>query len=727
MSIYELFEEQVKRTPNAVAVVFGKKSLTYRELDLEINKMSAYLQSSGAKKGDIIGISLRRSLEMIIALLGIVKSGAAYLPLDPGFPLGRIRFMVEDSECPFLVTENSLLSTFDYYQGKIISVEDYNFHDSQSEEAESDADNLAYIIYTSGSTGNPKGVQITHRSLNNFLQSMQKVPGISNTDSLLAITTLSFDISGLEIFLPLISGAKLIVASKAESQDANLLLNMMKNVSVMQATPSTWKMLLNAGWNEKLNLKALCGGEALTRDLADRLLPKVDSLWNMYGPTETTIWSSVSKFEPGQDIIHLGKPIDNTQFYIVDKNDRFCAPGVAGELLIGGAGLSIGYLKRDELTAKKFTINPFDKENETKVYRTGDLVRLTANNKLEFLGRIDNQVKLRGFRIELGEIEASIRKNKNVKDAAVVVNEIDKNDSRIVAYFVPDSKDENKSAYNVEKWHNEWNYLYETAVDKAANKSEQNYNLDFEAVKIVTDDESHLKQGFNEWFSQTIDRIRSLNPDRALEIGCGGGQILKEIAPYCSFYAATDFAESSIRVLEKQLKENPIDNARIELFVTEATADLPFEKHSFDTIIINSVAQYFPGYEYLIKVIDKCLEMLREDGVIYLGDIQSYSLLRNHHLNDQLSHLSEGTKVGDFKRIIENRTRNEEELVVDPDFFYALKKSYNLGRVEIKLRRGNSVNETTLYHYDVFIYPENRQFASCEQRQIKLARKQHQP
>ena len=719
MNIYTLIKAQVEKTPHSVAAVFGKRKLSYKELDLEIGKMCTCLKNSGVKKGDIVGVSLKRSLEMVIALLGIVKSGAAYLPLDPNFPAERLKFMIDDSECPFLITEDSLKNAFSYYRGKLIDIDEYRSHVVKPTDDDNfDENGLAYIIYTSGSTGNPKGVQITNRSLINFLQSMKKVPGISDRDSLLAITTLSFDISGLEIYLPLISGAKLIIASKEEAQDAHLLLNKLKSVSIMQATPSTWKMLLDAGWNEKLNLKALCGGEALTRDLADKLLPRVGSLWNMYGPTETTIWSSVAKVEQGTDIIHLGRPIDNTQFYIVDKNNRFCAPGVAGELLIGGEGLSIGYLKRDDLTTEKFIVNPFDKEKKTKVYRTGDLVRLTANNKLEFLGRLDNQVKLRGFRIELGEIEALIRKNKRVKDTAVIVREFEKNDSRLVAWIVAQSNEDNKSNYGVEKWQNEWNYLYKTAVDKAGDGTRKDFNLDFEAVKVVTEDESHLVDGFNEWFSQTIDRIKSLNPERVLEIGCGGGQILKQLAPNCSFYAATDFAESSIKILENQLINKPDNYAQIELLVKEANAELPFKKYSFDTVIINSVAQYFPGYEYFAEVIIRALDMLSEGGVIYLGDIQSYSLLKNHHLNDQINHLYAGATVGDFKRIIENRTKNEEELVVDPDFFYALKKVHNLGRVEIKLRRGKSLNETTRYHYDVFIYPENRESSSSDYRQM---------
>jgi amino acid adenylation domain-containing protein len=437
MTVYDLVKNQISAKPDQFAVRFGNNELKYRQLDEEVNKMSSYLLGSGIKRGDIVGISVNRSIEMVVTLLGIIKIGAIYIPLDPDFPANRLKYMLEDSECKFLVTENSLKESFNYYNGNILVVENYkSFQATDFETDLIDDKSVVYILYTSGSTGNPKGVQITHESLVNFLLSMQKTPGLSEKDILLAITTLSFDISGLEIYLPLITGAQLIVASKEETKDGGLLLEKVKNASVMQATPSTWKLLLEAGWNQKLNLKALCGGEALTRDLADKLLDRVDVLWNMYGPTETTIWSSCSKVEPGDSIIHLGRPIANTQFYIVDKNNRFCPPGIAGELLIGGKGLSVGYFKREQLTSEKFILNPFDKEQKTKVYKTGDLVRLTPKKELEFLGRIDSQVKIRGFRIELGEIETLIMHTDLVKDCTVVVKEFNDNDKKIVAFYL---------------------------------------------------------------------------------------------------------------------------------------------------------------------------------------------------------------------------------------------------------------------------------------------------
>ncbi|BDQ02803.1 amino acid adenylation domain-containing protein [Ignavibacterium sp.] len=441
MTVYSLFKKQVSDSPNSIAISFNGNKISYKKLAEESDKIAHLLIESGVKPGDIVGLCINRSAEMIIALLGIIKSGAAYLPLDPFFPDKRLEYMLNDSATRFLITESLLFPKFSYYKGKFIDVNEIKQIKLSSEVVDkSDENNLAYVIYTSGSTGNPKGVQIAHYSLTNFLLSMQKTPGISEKDNILALTTLSFDISGLEIFLPLITGAKITIATRDEAKDGKSLLDKIKKekVTIVQATPSTWKMMIDSGWNEKLKIKALCGGEPLPQDIAAKLLELVDELWNMYGPTETTIWSSCSRVIKGESI-HLGKPIANTQFYIVDRDLNFCPPGVAGELLIGGAGLSIGYLNRDDLTTEKFITNPFDKEGKSKVYRTGDLVKLNSKMQLEFLGRIDNQVKIRGYRIELEEIENVIKKNEAVKDCAVVVKEVN-NDKKIIAYLVLKSK-----------------------------------------------------------------------------------------------------------------------------------------------------------------------------------------------------------------------------------------------------------------------------------------------
>ncbi len=710
MTAFNLFEEQCKKTPEAIAVQYGTKVLNFSQLHNEVVKLSAYLNNLGAGKGNFIGVSLQRSIEMVIALLAITKTGAAYLPLDPSFPSDRLKFMLEDSSCSMLLTEESLIESFNYYKGKLIDIKEYkNFGlNNHSETANFDENDLAYLLYTSGSTGKPKGVQITHRGLVNFLLSMKYVPGMTESDSLLAVTTLSFDISGLEIYLPLITGAKLVIASGDEVKDGNLLLKkLMDNISVMQCTPSTWKMLIDSGWNEKLKLKALCGGEELTRDLADKLLERVDSLWNMYGPTETTIWSSAGQVLKNSGPIYLGRPIRNTQFYIVDKNNQLCPPGVPGELLIGGDGLSAGYLNRNELTEEKFIPDPFNKENKGRLYRTGDLVKLTFNKEIEFLGRIDSQVKIRGFRIELGEIESIIRKNLYVQDCVAVVKEFKDKDKRIIAYFISKKNSHGRNYgmdENVNTWRTNWDDIYNRAIDKTKETKNKNTELGYLVVEQFEHNNNYREQ-YNVWIDQTTERIKGLKHNKVLEIGCGGGDILKRIALECEFYAAVDLSEAVIKHLDEELKNSDKKYPEIQLFAQPADSDLPFAAKSFDIIILNSIIQYFPNKEYLVNVINKKLNLLSDDGCLFIGDVQSYSLMQNFNLHEQLNYIAPEEKINDLKQIVNNKVRIEPEFFIDPEFFYSLSaKDKRISRVEIKPIKGSVDNEPSVYHYDVFIY-----------------------
>jgi surfactin family lipopeptide synthetase A len=441
--IHQLFETQVERTPDAVAAVFGKEHLTYRELNSKANQLAHYLQKLGVGPEVLVGLCVERSLEMVVGLLGILKAGGAYVPLDPAFPSKRISFMLEDAQAPVLVTQQHLLSQLPAHGTKAVCLDaDAAVLAQQGEDnprSELTSDELAYVIYTSGSTGRPKGVQILHRAVVNFLLSMREQPGLTAEDSWLAITTLSFDIAALELFLPLLVGARLIVASRDTAADGAALAETLTRagVTVMQATPITWRLLLAAGWQGNPDLKILCGGEALPQDLAQQLLPRAASLWNLYGPTETTIWSTLCKIEPGDEVISIGRPIANTQVYLLDSKLQPVPFGVPGELYIGGDGLARGYLNRPELTAERFIPHPFSNEPAARLYKTGDLARYRADGTIEHLGRLDFQIKLRGFRIELGEIEAVLAQHPAVHQAVVVAREDTPGDKRLVAYVVP--------------------------------------------------------------------------------------------------------------------------------------------------------------------------------------------------------------------------------------------------------------------------------------------------
>ena len=345
--------------------------------------------------------------------------------------------MLADAKPAVLVTLTELLGNLPPNESKIVCVDDFAAVKEAPRTGPVEPGDLAYLIYTSGSTGKPKGVQVSHSAVVNFLSSMRVSPGLDVRDTLLSVTTSSFDIFGLELWLPLTTGAKVVIAPQELGMDGSQLAKLMAtcNVTVMQATPSTWRILLESGWEGDAGLRILCGGEPWPEELATQLLPKCLSLWNMYGPTETTIWSAVHRILPESPVL-IGPPIANTQFYVVDKQLQLVPVGVPGELLIGGEGLARGYWNRPELTAEKFIANPFSPDVDAQLYRSGDLVRRFADGNLEFLSRLDNQVKIRGFRIELGEIEAVLRQHPAVRQAAVIAREDTLGDKRLVAYLV---------------------------------------------------------------------------------------------------------------------------------------------------------------------------------------------------------------------------------------------------------------------------------------------------
>jgi amino acid adenylation domain-containing protein len=438
-TLIDLLAETVRQYPDKVAVRYNNQTLTYEELENSSNQFARVLTENKIQRGDLIGLAVDRSSEMLIALLAIMKTGAAYIPIDPEFPQKRIEFMLNDSATKILVTSKKYKGRF-HAKAKEILIEEawdkMSTYSVASMHREISGVDLAYVLYTSGSTGNPKGVQIEHHNLFNFLLSMQKAPGMNSGDCLLAITTISFDIAGLELYLPLISGAELVIADAETAKDGRRLLDLIESdgITVMQATPSTWRMMLDAGWQKRVDLKILCGGEGLPKDIADKLLVRCGSLWNMYGPTETTIWSTVKQIRKDDEIISIGRPIDNTEVYILDEYLNPLPESVVGEIFIAGAGVARGYLHRDELTREKFCDNLFEKNSSEKMYRTGDLGRFLEGGEIQCLGRIDHQVKIRGYRIELGEIEQGLLKQKGIKEAVVIaLNE------RLVAYIVPSS------------------------------------------------------------------------------------------------------------------------------------------------------------------------------------------------------------------------------------------------------------------------------------------------
>jgi amino acid adenylation domain-containing protein/FkbM family methyltransferase len=439
--LHHLIEAQAARTPDRVAVVSEGRKLTYGELNARAERLAHQLRELKVGPEVRVGLLVERSPEMVVGLLGILKAGGAYVPLDPAFPADRLAYMVEDSRMGVLVTHRELDAALSVRPPVIVRLDSDKEAPARRRSdrptlARISPDDLAYVLYTSGSTGKPKGVEIPHAAMVNFLLSMRREPGFTANDTLLAVTTLSFDIAGLELYLPLISGGKVVIAGRDDALDPSRLMERMRDsgCTVMQATPTTWGALINAGWNGSAGLKLLCGGEALPRDLAQALLTRGDELWNLYGPTETTVWSTIERITSAEGPLTIGRPIANTQVVVLDAERDLVPVGLVGEICIGGAGVARGYLGRDELTRERFIPSPFAPNG--RLYRTGDLGRWLPDGRLECLGRNDQQVKVRGFRIEPGEIEATIARHPAVGEVAVIARDDGPGERRLVAYLV---------------------------------------------------------------------------------------------------------------------------------------------------------------------------------------------------------------------------------------------------------------------------------------------------
>lgn len=427
-SVDRMFETQVKLRPDAIAASDDKQQVTYNELNQRANQLAHYLQSKGYVSGDLLAVYMERSVNLLITILGIIKSGACYLPIDPGYPDARIQYILKDARVTAIVTEDALSvslikNTVPIINTNSVRLDKYSKTTPDIKLIESSP---VYVIYTSGSTGKPKGIKVSHKSLSNLLQSMADQPGLTPSDSLVAVTTIAFDIAAMELFLPLVTGAMVVIAGQNISHDPGRLslLIHQSRANCMQATPVTWELLLESGWTPPTHFKCLCGGESLSMSLASSLLDHEISLWNLYGPSETTIWSSIKQITasdlntPGSSM-SIGAPIENTQFYILDEHQQIQPFGIPGELYIGGYGLAINYHHQPQMTCEKFvgvTLLPGMAE---RLFRTGDRVRQLSNETFLFLGRMDNQIKLRGFRVELGEIESLLEQYPCVSKAAV--------------------------------------------------------------------------------------------------------------------------------------------------------------------------------------------------------------------------------------------------------------------------------------------------------------------
>jgi len=710
----ELFERRAEQAPDEAALVFGAATLSRRELDRRAEILAQALVRLGIRGEDLVALHLGRGLGMAVAMLAVHKAGAAYVPLDPTFPPERLERMTRDADVRAVLSNRPFRGQWPSGIPVVPVAEapdgdrwaDVDAPESRRPEVRARPDGLAYVIYTSGSTGRPKGVQVTHGALVNFLLSMKERPGFGAGDVLVAVTTLSFDIAGLEIFLPLIAGGRLVIAQREVAVDGDRLAALLdvSGATVLQATPATWKLLLQAGWRGLGGFRTLCGGEALPRDLARRLLEGGADLWNLYGPTETTIWSAVTQVRAEAGPVPIGRPIDRTELLILNRALEPVADGAEGELFLGGAGLARGYLRRPGLTAERFVPHLGSSQPGGRLYRTGDLARFRSDGQAEFLGRTDHQVKIRGFRIELGEIESLLLENPEVAEAVVVTHGETPESQGLAAYVVPkveawaESRSHLVSREQVEKWREIWDQTYgDTEETRDPLFNTRGWNSSYSGLPIPDDE-------MREWVDGTVARILGLRPQRILEIGFGTGLLLFRLAPSCSRYVGTDISSRAVRQLEARLAE--VDLPQVGVLEAPAHDLAKTGDERFDLVVLNSVIQYFPSAEYLLEVLAAAIPKLAPGGAIFLGDVRNLALQETFHASLQLMRVEPSMTVARFRQQVRRQVLGEEELTFDPAFFKVVGRrlGVDLGGAAW-LRRGRHHNEMSCFRYDVVLRP----------------------
>jgi amino acid adenylation domain-containing protein len=716
--LHQWFEAQVEQTPDAVAVVFENQRLTYSELNAKANQLAFYLRSLGVKTDSLVGICVERCLEMLIGILGILKAGGAYVPLDPTYPQERLAFMLEDSQTSILLSQQHLTEKLPPHQAQVICL-DSDWHKIATQSSENltcnvNSYNLAYVIYTSGSTGKPKGVLVNHANVVRLFTATEQWFHFNHQDVWTLFHSYAFDFSVWEIWGALIYGGRLVIVPYwiSRSPDAFYDLLSQEQVTVLNQTPSAFRQLMYAEAQANENAKPLSlrlvifGGEALEiqslKPWFDRHGDQVPQLVNMYGITETTVhvtYRPLTKADLEHTKSLVGRHIPDLQVYLLDQNRQLVPIGVPGEIYVGGAGVARGYLNRPQLTEERF-INHCFANTSTRVYKTGDLGRYLPNGDIEYLGRIDHQVKIRGFRIELGEIEASLKQHESVEDALVIST-----DNRLVCYVIPTSfsNDQELLAQQVSEWRSLYDETYsQTNSTQEASLNLTGWNSSYTNLPIPQDQMRY-------WVESTVERILACQPQRVLEIGCGTGLLLLRVAPHCSQYWATDFSATALNYVQKVLdtQQNPLPQVR--LFQRLADNFEEIQSASFDTVIINSVIQYFPSINYLLRVLEGASQVVESGGKIFVGDVRNLTLLSAFHTSIALYNAPDSLSIEELQQQVQKRLNQEEELVIDPAFFLALPLHLpQITYVQIQPKRGYDRNELSLFRYDVILYVGNQ-------------------
>jgi amino acid adenylation domain-containing protein len=724
-TVYELFEEQVKKTPESIAVIYGDEQLTYRVLNERANQVAHYLRGIGVVPDTPVAVAFERSVEMIIGLLGVLKAGGAYVPLDSSYPPERLQFMLDDTNTPVLLTQFSLKKMFKTYPHTILTLDEdwptIQKHLTTNLSSITFPYNLAYIIYTSGSTGKPKGVMVEHKNLTNIYFAWENQYNLKEIKNYLQMANFSFDVFTGDWVRALCSGGKLILCPKDFLLFPEKLYHLIvsQQIEFAEFTPAVLMGLVEYLESRNFLLKDMkvlvCGSDQWLLDeyiRVRKVCSTITSIGNSYGLTETTIDSSYFKGNLLKSAncrsVPIGHQIANTQFYLLDDYLNPVPLGVEGELYIGGDGLARGYLNRSSLTAERFIPNLFviqqdvSESKNLRLYRTGDLGRYLQDGNIEYIGRIDDQVKIRGYRIELGEIESVITTYNEIKQCIVLVRnhrvqseQIVEADKSLVAYYIK----KNPLGLNLvnEDFIAGWQKVYQ---EEYADIDDDNFQANFDGWISSYTEAPINHDEMVEWLEATTSRILSLKPKVVLEIGSGNGLILFKLLKNVDYYIGTDFSQNVIdythRVVEKFDSKN-----KVSLYC--AAADLiPYNniKVSYDTVIINSVVQYFPNLKYLTTVINKVIKNINVSAKIFIGDVRDYRLLECFHYSVQKFKKNQVTP-----REVSYFAQKDKELLISPEYFLHLKDKNNfISHVELIPKLGKSINELNCYRYDVIIH-----------------------
>ncbi len=708
--IHEMFEDAAKRAPEAPALIASNATMTYGELNAAANRLAHRLQRSGVGPEVRVALVMERCAQSIVAILGVFKAGGAYVPIDPSDPPKRQSMMLTNCGAHVVLVSTAKGSELNFDGLVCIDPSAPDLVNERQDNPISSVgpDNAAYVIYTSGSTGKPNGVVGLHRGITNrqrwMMQEFPYAPGEVGCVK----TALPFFDSGGEIFWPLVSGAPLVVVDPATGRDPVRLVKLLEEhrVTRLVAVPSLLRSILDCGedLSSRLGHLKYChsSGEALHDDVASRFMETLPecTLINLYGSAEVSADVTLEVISAQDPECTIGKPIGNTRIYVLDHDLNPVPSRFEGEICVGGAGLARGYLDCADLTATKFVPDPFSLTGGERLFRTGDRGRFRPDGTLEYLGRVDQQIKIRGFRIEPGEVEAALLAHPGVSEAVVTASAGPHGDMRLVAAVVSLERLDHSQGGTEADRVGEWQRLYEEFYGQVAAEPKR----ENEMWRSSYTGEPFAAAEMSEWVGEAVARIRAFAPQDVLEIGCGTGNLVMALANDTRKYVATDFSAQAVAFVDSQLQEAGITD-QVTVLERPATNVSGLDQKSFDTIVLHSVTQYFPGSEYLVEVIRRIVPLVAPGGRIYLGDVRDLDLLAMFHASVVLGQLPPDATAADAKKRIGQRVAQEEELVVSRGFFEAIAQELaDVTHVEFLLKRGRHHNELNGFRYDVILH-----------------------